>query len=74
VVEVADTGLGVPDDEQPHVFEELYRGQEARGIAGSGLGLALVKAVVERHGGSVSMRSRPGQGSVFSLRLPTGPT
>jgi signal transduction histidine kinase len=69
-VEVADTGLGVPPDELPHVFEELYRGQEARGVKGSGLGLALVKAVVERHGGSVTARSRPGQGSVFILRLP----
>ncbi len=74
VIEVADTGLGVPEVEQPHVFEELYRGQEAGGIAGSGLGLALVKAVVERHGGSVVLRSRPGQGSVFALRLPTGST
>lgn len=74
VIEVADTGLGVPEEEQPHIFEELYRGQQARGITGSGLGLALVKAVVERHGGSVVMRSRPGQGSVFSLRLPTGAT
>jgi two-component system, OmpR family, sensor kinase len=72
VVEVADTGLGVPEDEQPHVFEELYRGQEARGIAGSGLGLALVKAVVERHGGTITIRSRPGKGSVFTLRLPAG--
>jgi hypothetical protein len=40
-------GLGVTDDELPHIFDELYRGQEARGIEGSGLGLALVKAVVE---------------------------
>lgn len=72
VVEVADTGLGVPAEEQPHLFEELYRGQEARGIEGSGLGLALVKAVVERHGGAVTIRSRAGQGSVFTLRLPAG--
>lgn len=72
VIEVADTGLGVPEEEEPHIFEELYRGQQARGFAGSGLGLALVKAVAERHGGSVTMRSRTGQGSVFSLRLPTG--
>jgi hypothetical protein len=55
-------GLGVPDDELPHIFDELYRGQEARGIEGSGLGLALVKAVVERHGGDVTTRSRPGRG------------
>jgi signal transduction histidine kinase len=73
VVEVADTGLGIPEDELPHVFEELYRGREARGIEGSGLGLALVKAVVERHGGDISIRSRERQGSVFTLRLPTSP-
>jgi two-component system OmpR family sensor kinase len=70
VVEVADTGPGVPDEELPHIFEELYRGQEARGIEGSGLGLALVKAVVEQHGGRAAVRSRPGQGTVFTLRLP----
>jgi two-component system OmpR family sensor kinase len=73
VIQVADTGLGVPDDEIPHLFEELHRGREAktRGIPGSGLGLALVKAVVEGHGGTVSVRSRAGQGTVFTLSLPT---
>ena len=63
----------MPDDELPHIFDELYRGQEARGFEGSGLGLALVKAVVERHGGAVTTRCRPGRGSVFNLRLPAGP-
>lgn len=72
VVEVADTGPGIPADEIPHVWEELYRGQAARGVAGSGLGLALVRAVAERHGGRVNVRSRLGQGSVFTLRLPVG--
>lgn len=72
VVEVADTGPGIPEDEVPHVWEELYRGQGARGIPGSGLGLALVRAIAERHGGSISLRSRAGQGTVFSLRLPAG--
>ena len=70
VVEVADTGPGISVEELPHVWEELYRGQAARGVPGSGLGLALVRAVVERHGGQVMLRSRAGQGSVFSLRLP----
>lgn len=70
LVEVADTGAGVLADDLPHIFEELYRGQGAQGEAGSGLGLALVKAVIERHGGSVTVRSRPGQGSVFTVRLP----
>ena len=70
LVEVADTGPGVLADDLPHIFEELYRGQGVQGEAGSGLGLALVKAVIERHGGSVTVRSRPGQGSVFTVRLP----
>jgi len=68
-VEVADTGLGIPEDELPHVFEELYRGQGARGTEGSGLGLALVTAIVERHGGTVTVRSRGGEGTVFTLHL-----
>lgn len=70
VIEVADTGPGIPEDELPHVWEELYRGKEARGVEGSGLGLALVRAIVERHGGQVSLRSRSGQGTVVALRLP----
>jgi two-component system OmpR family sensor kinase len=69
-VEVADTGPGIPEDELPHVFEELYRGRGARGTEGSGLGLALVRAIVARHGGTVSVRSREGEGTVFTLHLP----
>jgi two-component system, OmpR family, sensor kinase len=72
VIEVADTGPGIPQDEQPHVWEELYRGEAGRGIPGSGLGLALVRAITERHNGRVNLRSRLGQGTVFSLRLPAG--
>ncbi len=70
IVEVADTGPGIPEDELERVWEELYRGQSARGIPGSGLGLALVRAVVERHGGQVSLRSRAGHGTVVRMRLP----
>jgi len=70
VIEVADTGPGIPDAEQPHVWEELYRGQAGRGVPGSGLGLALVRAIVDRHNGSVSVRSRISQGTVITLRLP----
>ena len=54
------------------LWEELYRGQGARGIPGSGLGLALVRAIADRHGGQVSLRSREGQGTVFTLTLPIG--
>jgi two-component system OmpR family sensor kinase len=71
-VEVADTGPGIPEADVPHVWDELYRGVDARGIQGSGLGLALVRAIVERHNGRVNLRSRSGEGTVFSVRLPIG--
>jgi two-component system, OmpR family, sensor kinase len=70
IIQIADTGLGVPDDEIPHLFEELFRSREVRAIPGSGLGLALVKAAMEKHGGAVSVRSRAEQGSVFTLSIP----
>jgi signal transduction histidine kinase len=70
VVEVADTGSGIPEKEVPLVWDELYRGEGARGIPGSGIGLALVRSIAERHNGEVFLRSRVGQGTVFSLRLP----
>ena len=72
VIEVADSGLGIPPEELPQVFEELYRGSNARGIAGSGLGLALVQRIVQLHGGEVRAQSRQNgaKGAVFTLRLP----
>jgi two-component system OmpR family sensor kinase len=70
IIEVADTGPGIPQEELPRVWEELYRGQGAQGVPGSGLGLALVRAIVKRHGGQVTMRSREGQGTVVTMRLP----
>jgi two-component system OmpR family sensor kinase len=70
VVEVADTGPGIPAEEIDQVWEELYRGQGARAVPGSGLGLPLVRAIVTRHGGQVGLRSRAGQGTVVTVRLP----
>ncbi|WP_420640716.1 sensor histidine kinase [Candidatus Leptofilum sp.] len=70
MVEVADTGPGIATADQPYIWEELYRGEAARGIPGSGLGLALVKAIVARHGGQVALSSRLGQGTLVILRLP----
>jgi two-component system OmpR family sensor kinase len=71
-VEVADTGSGIAAEDLPRVFEELYRGANARGSEGSGLGLSLVRRVVERHGGDISVRSRQSdqKGTVFKVRLP----
>jgi two-component system OmpR family sensor kinase len=72
VIEVADTGPGVPDADLPHIWEELYRSPGARAVPGSGLGLALVRAVVERHGGTVEAQSWMGHGTVVRIRLPSG--
>ncbi|HSR47563.1 MAG TPA: HAMP domain-containing sensor histidine kinase [Anaerolineales bacterium] len=71
-VEVADTGIGIHEGETRHVWEELYRGEDARAVPGSGLGLSLVRAIVEQHGGRVELRSRTGHGTVVTLRLPIG--
>jgi len=70
MVEVADTGPGIEAGELPHVWEELYRGQHGRTVPGSGLGLAMVRAVVERHGGAISLDSKADQGTVVTVRLP----
>ena len=72
VVEVADTGPGIPTEDLPHIWEELYRSPRARSVAGSGLGLALVRAVVEQHGGTVAAESRVGRGTVVRVELPCG--
>ena len=74
VVEVADGGPGIPADDLPHIFEELYRGTNARGVPGSGLGLALAARIVDLHAGSLKVASRQGerQGTVFSMLLPAG--
>ncbi len=72
IVEVADTGPGIAPDDLQSVFEELYRGTNARGVEGSGLGLALAQRIVDLHGGQISVRSHQAdpRGTVFTLRLP----
>lgn len=74
VVEVADGGSGIAAEDLPHLFEELYRGANARGIEGSGLGLALAARIVDLHGGNLKVVSSQGerQGTVFSIQLPAG--
>jgi two-component system OmpR family sensor kinase len=70
LLEVADTGAGIPEDEIGQVWQELARGRAARSLPGTGIGLALVRVIVIRHGGQVAIRSRDGQGTVVSIRLP----
>jgi two-component system, OmpR family, sensor kinase len=70
VVEVIDTGRGIAADELPLVTEELYRGSNTRDVLGSGLGLAMVNRIVERHNGKLEIRSRAGQGTIATLQLP----
>jgi len=70
LLEVADTGAGIPADEIGQVWQELARGRAARSLPGTGIGLALVRVIVVRHGGQVAIRSRVGQGTVVSIRLP----
>jgi two-component system OmpR family sensor kinase len=70
LLEVADTGAGIPADEIGQVWQELARGRAARSLPGTGIGLALVRVIVVRHGGQVAIRSRDGQGTVVGIRLP----
>jgi signal transduction histidine kinase len=70
LLRVRDTGRGIPPDELPRIFDRLFRGDRSRAERGLGLGLSLVKAVVEAHGGTVDVVSEPGRGSTFTVSLP----
>jgi len=72
LIEVADSGAGVPAEDVSKIFEELYRGSNARSTEGSGLGLALVQRIIELHDGQINVRSNQEdpRGTVFTMRLP----
>ena len=76
VVTVSDQGVGIPLEEQQRIFESFFRGARARrqSTPGAGLGLFLVKAIVEAHGGRIWVESDPGKGSAFSFTLPRADT
>jgi signal transduction histidine kinase len=71
-VEISDTGIGVPQEEQARIFEEFYRASNARQMQpeGDGLGLSLVKRVVEMHAGTINFSSHVGSGTTFRIVLP----
>ena len=72
VIYVADQGIGIPENELPHIFERFYRVDSGlrRTTAGSGLGLFLAKAIVDAHGGQIWVRSETGKGTTFFVALP----
>ncbi len=75
LVEVADNGIGITPDELPRIFERFYRGDRSRTretgwLGGSGLGLSIVKHILEAHGEQITVRSQPEQGTTFSFTLP----
>ncbi len=73
-IQVHDTGIGIPEEELPHVFERFFRGSMPRDmqIPGTGLGLAIVKELITLHGGWVTVESRVGNGTTFTVHLPLG--
>ncbi len=70
VLRVADTGPGIPRTELSQIWDRLFRGDASRAERGLGLGLSLVKAIVEAHGGTVAVESEPGRGSTFTVKVP----
>lgn len=67
---VSDSGIGIPAEHLPHVFDRFYKADRSRSQSGSGLGLSIVKAIIERHGGTVRARSTPNVETVFEVSLP----
>lgn len=74
MIRIADTGLGIPDDQKAHIFEPFYRVDKSRSrqMGGAGLGLATVKAIIEKHSGEICVEDAPGGGSIFTVTLSAG--
>jgi signal transduction histidine kinase len=70
MVSVTDHGPGIALDEQPHIFEKFYRSTKSDRVRGAGLGLYIVRRIIELHGGSIAVNSLPGQGATFVVWLP----
>jgi two-component system, OmpR family, sensor kinase len=69
-LEVADTGIGISEDQLPHIFERFHRADEARTAGGVGLGLAIARQIIDAHGGRIRVTSKLGGGSTFTATLP----
>ena len=75
VLQVADSGMGIPAEEQAQLFERFFRSSNARraAVPGTGLGLVIVRAIADAHGGTVGLESTEGVGTTFTVRLPAVP-
>jgi signal transduction histidine kinase len=73
VLEVSDTGVGIPEDQLPLVFERFHRADPSRKKGGAGLGLSIARQIAESHGGEIRVWSKPTKGSTFTLLLPKRP-
>jgi signal transduction histidine kinase len=73
IIEVRDHGEGISPDDLPKIWDRLYRADKSRSQRGLGLGLSLVRAIVEAHGGQATVQSEPGNGATFTLILPREP-
>lgn len=69
-VEISDTGPGIPPKDLPHLFEPLYRAESVRHLPGTGLGLTIIRTILDQLGAPINVRSKPGQGATFTFRLP----
>jgi heavy metal sensor kinase len=72
-ITVSDTGIGISENDLPHIFNRFYRGDQSRSQAGTGLGLSLARAIASAHGGAITVASTPGAGSTFTILLPRQP-
>jgi PAS domain S-box-containing protein len=73
-IEIADRGIGIPDEDKPKIFEAFHRSRSAAGYSGTGLGLAICRRIVERHGGTIEVTDNPGGGTCFAFTLPLAAT
>jgi signal transduction histidine kinase len=69
-IQVTDSGIGIPKEDLPHIFENFYRASNAENIPGTGIGLTIARQAVELHGGSIEVRSQRGVGTTFTIRIP----
>ena len=70
MLQVTDTGVGIPADELPHIFDRFWRGRQAASVSGSGIGLSVAAELARAHGGHLAASSQPGHGTQMTLTLP----